>query len=364
MFGGCRYVAKSLTIAFAVMALALAEPLLYVADAASGGRGGGRGHGGMRAGGMAGRGHVGAARGHAVHSGSGRGFHGGSGHRLGGGFARPRGFHSFRNPSVGHQKFHHRSKVFINAPSFVYPFYSPYSYYPPYPYYPSYSSYPAYPETYDPGYAAAPYGDPYPDPGWSYTQRPADTVQVYTAPLEPAPIPQPQPPTGTPDRPVPREPLEDGSLRFEVSPEETRVFLDERYLGEARDLADTQEMAISAGQHLLEFRLGRERTFMQAVVSPRKVTTIRLALDLPTTSPAALRAETGLLRLQVAPIGSAIYLDGALAVVARGSDPVSLPLAPGQHSVQIVMPGHREYGTVVTVPERGEAVLAVRLTRE
>jgi hypothetical protein len=153
-------------------------------------------------------------------------------------------------------------------------------------------------------------------------------------------------------------------LRFEVRPPEAKVFLDNRYLGEAHELRNIAEITASAGRHLLEIRIDTERTFTEVMVSPRKVTPVRWTLAPAPVAPAAMMAESGRLRVQVAPPGAAIYVDGVFSTVADLADPPSLRLSRGHHRVQVVLPGFKAYSTDVTVPESGEAVVDVQLARE
>ncbi len=103
---------------------------------------------------------------------------------------------------------------------------------------------------------------------------------------------------------------------------------------------------------------------MEVMVSPRKVTPVRLALASPMVASKPPRPEHGQLHLQVAPPGAAIYLDGIFSTVADPAHPPSLNLPPGAHQIQVVMPGYTEYSDTVTVPEGGEAVVLVVLSRE
>jgi hypothetical protein len=153
-------------------------------------------------------------------------------------------------------------------------------------------------------------------------------------------------------------------LHFEVSPPEAKVFLDDRYLGEAHELRNIAEITASAGRHLLEIRMDTERTFTEVVIFPRKVTPVRWALAPSPVPPDAMMAEGGRLRVQVAPLGAAIYVDGVFSTVADLADPPSLSLSRGHHRVQVVLPGYKAYSTDVTVPESGEVVVGVQLARE
>ncbi len=307
-------------------------------------------------GGRAGGGSAGAPRGGVVGSRFGGGIQGGFSHPVHRGAARAGFFHPVRSPFIGPHRFHNRSLILFNFSGFAYP---SYPYYPIYPYYPPY---PTYPMPYDPGYSGANY--PYPAPVEAYTQTAPDVVQVYTAPPEPTPISPRQLMAPTPQSPPPSEPRDDGSLHFEVNPPEAKIFLDDRYIGEARELANIAEITASAGRHLLEIRVGAERTFTEVVVAPHKVTPVRWSPTAPVADPVAVEPESGRLRLEVAPPGTAIYLDGSFATIAESSQPVSLRLPPGRHRVQMVMPGFKGHTADVTVPQGGEAVVAVQLARE
>ncbi len=309
---------------------------------------GGRGGGGL----------AGAPHGSAVHTGFGSGLHGGFGHQVHPGVARHGGHHPFPAPFFGPHRFHDRSFILFNFGGLAYPFY------PSYPIYPYYPPYPTYPVPYDPGYSGAYYPSPYPLPVGAPTQTAPGDVLVYTAPPEPPPISPRQPMAPVPENLPPPQPLDDGSLHFEVSPPEAKIFLDDRYIGEARELANIAEITAAAGRHLLEIRVEAERTFTEVAVAPRKVTPVRWAPASRAADPASAKPGTGRLRLEVAPPGTAIYLDGSFATIAGSSQPVSFSLPSGRHRVQMVMPGHKGYAADVTVPQGGEAVVAVQLARE
>ncbi len=266
---------------------------------------------------------------------------GGFGRQFHGGFTRAVFVPPIHRPFLGFHRFRPRSFVFLNVA-----LYAPYFYYPVYPYY---SMDPGFSVPYEPGYYAPSLDS---DPGAGY---PAEAVQVYTAPAEsPPPPPQQQA-----VRDLPPPPAEEGSVRFEVSPPEAEIILDDQYLGTA-DVLMHSGMPAAAGRHLLEIRVGVERTFTEVRVSPHKVTTVRVTLDAST--PAS--PKIGRLRLKVTPPGAAIYLDGAFVAVAKSAQPTLLPLPPGQHRVQMVMPGHKGYVADVSVPEGGEALVSAQLARE
>ncbi len=346
------------TVFLAAVAVTLTWLAVYPVDAASGGRFAGGRHGGARTGGMAAQSPHMTSSALAFHPGFGVGSHGGFSRQFHPGVARAAIRPSFRAPSHSFHRFHRRSFFFFNPGGFVYP---PYYYYPPAAYYPPY---PPYPTPYDPGYAGVDASYPYPDPAAAYPQMDQGNVQVYTAPPEPTPAPPRQPLAPAQENPTLPLPPDDGSLHYEVSPGEAKIFLDDRYVGEARELKNIAEITAPAGRHLLEIRLGRDRTFMEVRVSPRKVTPVRLALASPTVAPEASMPEQGRLHLQVAPPGAAIYLDGTFSTVADPAYPHSLNLRPGAHQIQVVMPGYTEYSDTVTVPVGGEAVVSVQLSRE
>lgn len=349
----CRRGLRFLAVLFALGASAFCDSALDYADAA-GGRSGGGGRGGMRAGGIASGGHLGGPRRHGISIGAAGGWHGSRGHRS----------HSFRTPFARSHKFRHRSTAFVNVTGLVYPYYSyyPYSYYPPYGYDPYYSPNQAYSWPYAAAYPGPDYPVEYPQPAGAYAYAATDNVQVYVAPPEPTPPPHPTAPM--PDRPLPQEPPGDGSVNLQVSPPEARISLDGQFIGEAHEVARIAEIPVAAGRHLLEIRVGAERTFMNVVVSPGRTTPVRLALDAPGVTPAALNPEDGVLRVQVSPTGAAIYVNGIFAGIAAPAEALALRLPSGRHRVQIVLPGYKGYDGKVTVPERGPAILAVRLTPE
>jgi len=344
---------RIVAIVFALGASVFTDSAIHCADAA-GGRSGGGGRGGMRAGGIRSGGHLGGHRGHAMSVGAAGGWRGSRGHRS----------HSFRAPFARSHKFRHRSTAFVNVTGLVSPFYSYYPYhYPPYPSYgydPYYSPYPAYSAPYDSGYSSSAYPVAYPQSAGTYAYGASDNVQVYVAPPEPPP-----PPTAPmPERSSPQQPPGDGSVNLQVSPPEAKVVLDGRYIGEAHEVARIAEIPVAAGRHLLEIRVGAERTFMDVVVSPGRTTPVRLTLDASGDTPATLHPEDGVLRLQASPGGAAIYVNGAFAGIAAATEALALHLPSGRHRVQIVLPGYKGYDGTVAVPERGPAILAVQLAPE
>lgn len=350
-----------LVVALALVAFAGSRSTISFADVVGGARSGGGGRGGVHVGATSAGPSLLGPRSPAVHTGFVGGFRGGVGHHRHHGFGRPAIHHQFRTRSIDVHRFHRRSSVFFNLGGFVYPpSYSYPPYYSPIPYYPSY---PAFSTPYDPGYSAVNVPYPYNDSAEAYPQTTRGDVQVYTASPEPPPAP-PHQPAPTLEHSSPPLPLDDGSLHFEVSPPEAKVLLDNRYLGEAHELRNIAEITASAGRHLLEIRADTERTFTEVVVSPRKVTSIRWALTPSPVAPGALRPEGGRLRVQVAPLGAAIYVDGAFSAVAELAHPPSLSVSPGRHQVQVVLPGYKAYSTDVIVPESGEAVVEVQLARE
>jgi hypothetical protein len=246
----------------------------------------------------------------------------------------------------------------LNFSGFVYP---SYPYYPVYPYY---GAYPAYSMPYGPGYSTGEDAALYSEPVAVSPRRPADNVLVFTAPPEPPPVPSPQASVSIPERSPPPLPVGDGSLHFEVSPGDARIFLDDRYLGEAHELRNIAEITATAGRHLLEIRVGRDRTFTEVVVAPHQVTPVQWTLDVSAAPAVSRTPETGRLRIRVSPPGAAIYLNGVFATVAQSGHSTSLDLSPGRHHVEVVMPGYRRYAAHVTVPGAGEAIVAAQLARE
>ena len=281
----CGRVLGHLAAGLAVVAFAMSGAAVPSAHAAAGGRFGGGGHGGARTGGVLGRSSIVSPRTPAAHTGFGIGFQSGFSRQFHRGGARSSFRHQFRAPSRDFHPFRHRSPFFFNPGGFAYP---PHYYYSPIPYYPTY---PAYSIPYDSAYSGVNVAYPYPDPVVAYPQSDQGNVQIYTAPPEPPVLPrQPAP---TLDQSSPPLPLDDGSLHFEVSPDEAKVFLDNRYLGEAHELRNIAEIIASAGRHLLEIRTDTERTFTEVVVSPHKVTPVRWLLAPSPVTPAGLSREDG-----------------------------------------------------------------------
>ena len=165
-----------------------------------------------------------------------------------------------------------------------------------------------------------------------------------------------------------------GSLRVQVDPEKTRVYVDGYYAGIADDFDGIfQRLHISPGRHDITLKLEGYRTHRFRVYVPVEHT-IKLHYDMVRGSgddaeevvgqpdlegrpagyarlededrdelardPEGERArDAGMLRLDVRPSDASIYVDGGFRGTARDLD--RLRLSPGRHRIEMVRPGYR-----------------------
>lgn len=109
-------------------------------------------------------------------------------------------------------------------------------------------------------------------------------VTYATTPPPPTPVaPPPSPESAPPPAPIPLRGT--GSVRFDVTPPETEIYLDDRYLGRADEIGVVPR--IGAGRHLVELRTPAQRTFIGTQVEPGHTTLIQESVAVPSrpTSP-------------------------------------------------------------------------------
>ncbi len=184
------------------------------------------------------------------------------------------------------------------------------------------------------------------------------------------------------------------SVVTDVRPKKAIVRLDGEEIGEARDFNGTWDhLTLEPGPHSLEF-VARGYKLLRVRLDAKPARSYRIAYELepgegidsrsesaempPSAesgpplapvapeSPSEGRLASGFLRLEVQPTDAAVYLDGRF--LARGDELEGLhgaiPLAAGEHRVDVVRPGYKSFAGHVRVDAGKPADLRVDLARE
>jgi hypothetical protein len=202
----------------------------------------------------------------------------------------------------------------------------------------------------------------------------------------------------------------DSSVRLQVSPRETEVFVDGYLAGTVDDFDGVfQRLHLEPGEHDLELFLSGHRSFQQKVyLQPGKTFNVRHDMaqlgpgDAQPVRPAASprpsgvpssrasqrqppirprepdadvnpdrnqqralpRSEFGSLALRVQPGDASITIDGEPWENSGQNERLIVQLGPGAHNVQIRKDGYRTYMTDVTVRPGETTTLNVAMTRQ
>lgn len=179
----------------------------------------------------------------------------------------------------------------------------------------------------------------------------------------------------------------ESSLRLQVTPRETEVFVDGYFAGKVDDFDGfLQRLRLPPGEHVLQLYLPGHRSVQQQIyLLPGATFRVRYNLEsLAPGEPAPERpvapsapsapvaaaspanpssAESGMLALRVQPADAVVMIDGERWDGSRNADRLVVQLAPGVHRVEIRKEGYRPYSSEVTV-RRGETeALNVALAR-
>lgn len=131
-----------------------------------------------------------------------------------------------------------------------------------------------------PGYvlyqAPVQYVEPEPEP-----PPPAQVTQVYVVQPPPAPAaaPAPAPAAPPPAAPAPPASKEPGLVDFSVQPEDAKVYLDDRFLGDGRKLAEQGPLKLPPGVYVLEVEHPRYES-QRLIFDVTADETTRVAIDL------------------------------------------------------------------------------------
>ena len=184
------------------------------------------------------------------------------------------------------------------------------------------------------------------------------------------------------------------SLRLQVSPRETEVFIDGYYAGTVDDFDGVfQRLHIEPGDHDLELYLPGHHSVQQKIyLQSGKTFSVRqtmtpIAAGEPepvrpagtAAAPARTRQEArraagraiardaddsdafGALAIRVQPGDAEVFIDGERWAGAPEDDRLVVQLAPGVHRIEIRKTGFRSYFTDVTVRSRETAALNVAM---
>ena len=186
------------------------------------------------------------------------------------------------------------------------------------------------------------------------------------------------------------------SLRLQVSPRETEVFIDGYYAGTVDDFDGVfQRLHLEPGDHDIELYLPGYRSVQQKVyLQPGKTFRIRQTMEplgpgeaapvrpsgAPLPSSGITRREPrrpggriddraaenatafGSLALRVQPPDAEVFIDGERWNPSSDDDRLVVQLAPGLHRVEIRKDGYRTYFTDVTVRSHETTTLNVAMT--
>jgi hypothetical protein len=203
------------------------------------------------------------------------------------------------------------------------------------------------------------------------------------------------------------------SLRLQVSPRQTEVFVDGYYAGNVDEFDGVfQRLDIEPGEHEIELYLPGHRTVVQRVyLQPGKTSRIRLEMQplgpgepepvkpsgtsaitpsRPGVGPGASRRpgppprgsradddggvvrtdpdvrtanDYGSLALRVQPGPATITIDGERWEGPEGNERLVVELPPGRHVIEVQKDGYRRYTTEITVRPGEATTLNVALTR-
>jgi hypothetical protein len=184
---------------------------------------------------------------------------------------------------------------------------------------------------------------------------------------------------------------DESSLRLQVTPRETEVFVDGYFAGTVDNFDGRfQRLRVQPGEHELTLYLeGHRKVTQQVLIRPRATFRIRYAMmpiaagetpDARPVAPArpAAPAETtdalgrevargdasyGAVAIRVQPAGAEVLIDGDRWEGGADNEPLVVRLSPGSHRIEIRKEGYRPYTTQVDVREGATLPINVSLSR-
>jgi hypothetical protein len=190
-----------------------------------------------------------------------------------------------------------------------------------------------------------------------------------------------------------------GSLRLQVDPEETEVFIDGYYAGQTDDFDGVfQRLRLEPGEHTLELYLAGHRTHTQRIyLQPGRTFRIRHTMQrlgagdpVPTRpagtplppprgprdprdprdprrapAPSAVEGQGfGQLSLRVQPGDAEVMIDGERWAGALENERLNVQLGAALHRLEIRKDGYRSYFTDITIRTGETLTLNVALTKQ
>jgi hypothetical protein len=183
---------------------------------------------------------------------------------------------------------------------------------------------------------------------------------------------------------------DESSLRLQVTPRETEVFVDGYFAGTVDDFDGRfQRLHIQPGEHELILYLdGHRKVTQQVLIQPRKSFRIRYTMvqlaagetpeprpAWPPKPPAAERAQPverdaavaatgyGALAIRVQPVDAELLIDGQRWERSSDREPLVVQLAAGEHMVEVRREGYRSYTRQVEIKGGETSPINVSLSR-
>jgi hypothetical protein len=142
------------------------------------------------------------------------------------------------------------------------------------------------------------------------------------------------------------------------------VWIDGQYVGYMKELKGSNRLRLLPGRHEVTLRhVGYADFTSTVVVEPGQTQVLHVALAAaPAPSPATATAEV---RLLVHPKRAAVFVDDAFAghVDEFDSPGQGMLVPPGKHRIKIVLPGYREFETVVDLAANQKFELKTELQK-
>ena len=180
---------------------------------------------------------------------------------------------------------------------------------------------------------------------------------------------------------------DESSLRLQVTPRETEVFVDGYFAGRVDDFDGRfQRLHIQPGEHELILYLdGHRKVTQQVLIQPRKSFRIRYTMvqlaagetpeqrpAWPPTRPDAQPAERdaavaatgyGALAIRVQPVDAELLIDGQRWERSSDREPLVVQLAVGEHTVEVRREGYRSYTKQLEIKSGETSPINVSLSR-
>jgi PEGA domain len=178
----------------------------------------------------------------------------------------------------------------------------------------------------------------------------------------------------------------ESSLRLQVTPRETEVFVDGYLAGRVDDFDGRfQRLHVQPGEHELTLYLdGHRKVTQRLLIRPRASFRIRYTMEQlapgetpdvrppwppaprdaqPTGDAAAAAANYGALAIRVQPADAEVTIDGQRWASSADGERLVVQLATGAHEVEVRKDGFRSYTTQVDIKDGETLPINVSLSR-